>query len=288
MAIHKPVLPTEVLKLLQVKEGGRYIDATLGEGGHALEVANRGGLVLGIEKDPEILEEARQRLEGKVKVVRGNFADIDQIAKTRKFDGADGILFDLGVSSWQLERSGRGFSFQKDEPLDMRADPSLKVTAADLLNGLTKHELEKLLQNLGEEERARELARAIVRARTLKPFETTEDLVLVVEEVKGGKGKKRIHPATKVFQALRIAVNDEINALRSALPRAFGVLKTGGRLAVVAFHSLEDREVKGFFSEAQARELGRVVTKKPVRPTPQELKENPRSRSAKLRVLERI
>lgn len=301
--IHKPVLLNEVLDFLQVRDselagpdksrgvqvkpGRRYIDATVGEGGHALAIVEAGGEVLGIEQDPEILKRAKKRLKDKVTLVLGNFREIGRITSESNFTDVDGVLMDLGISSWHLEESGRGFTFQKDEPLDMRTDPNLPVTAADLLNGLTKNELKKLFQKVGEEERAGQLASSVVSARALKPFKTTGDLITVVEGIKGKKGKRRIDPATKVFQALRIAVNDEIENLRSALPRAFEVLGAGGRLVVISFHSLEDREVKKFFSKMEKENLGKVLTEKPINPTPEEVVENPRSRSAKLRSIEK-
>ena len=289
--VHKPVLLEEGLGFLQVRPGEKYIDATVGEGGHSFEIAKRGGLVLGIDRDPKILAEARRRMregrvQAQVKLVRGNFDRIDKLAEENGFTKVGGVFFDLGVSSWQLERSGRGFSFRGDEPLDMRVDPALSVTAADLLNGLSKHELEKLLQKFGEEERASQLASALVRARSLKSFATTLDLVRVVERVRRRWGRR--HPATKVFQALRIAVNDEIENLRSALPRAFGVLGGKGRLVVISFHSLEDREVKRFFRRSSKSHLGKILTERPVLPGRGEVAENPRSRSAKLRVIEKI
>ncbi|MDP1710418.1 MAG: 16S rRNA (cytosine(1402)-N(4))-methyltransferase RsmH [candidate division WWE3 bacterium] len=306
-AVHTPVLLEEVMEFLKVVPGGRYVDATVGEGGHALEIARRGGKVLGIDRDPEILEQASRQLGKKAVLVRGNFKDIDQIAQENGFTEADGILFDLGISSWHLLSSGRGFSFQRDEPLDMRADPSLSVTAADLLNGLTNDELEKLFQKFGEEKRAVQLAAAVVRARSVRPFETTGELVRVVEGTRGNRGKiparsasaqrwRARHPATRIFQALRIAVNDEIGNLRSVLPRAFEVLKTGGRrlealpggrLVVVSFHSLEDREVKNFFRRMERSERGVILTKKPLRPPTVEVSQNPQARSARLRAMER-
>lgn len=287
MSVHKPVLLKETLEILDVKPGRRYIDATVGEGGHALAIVTAGGRVLGIDRDPEVLEEARKHLGGRAVLVQGNFCEINRIAKDSGFTGADGVLLDLGLSSWQLEKSGRGFTFQEDEPLDMRSDPNLSVTAADLLNGLTKHELEKLLRKFGEEKQAARLASALIRARALKPFRTTGDLVAVVGEAVGGRGERRIDPATKIFQALRIAVNDEVGNLRSVLPRAFEVLGAGRRLAVISFHSLEDREVKRFFGRVEKERLGVVITKKPVRPGSVEVKKNPRSRSAKLRSIEK-
>jgi len=287
MAIHKPVLLKEVLALLQVKKGGRYIDATLGEGGHAKEIIKLGGEVLGIEQDPAILAQAKTSLGSQALLAQGNFRRINEIAKEHQFTEVDGILMDLGISSWHLEESGRGFTFQKEEPLDMRADPTLQVTAADLLNGLTKHELERLIRQFGEEERAGELVRALVRARSLRPFKTTGDLLEVVATVKGSRGREKLHPATKIFQALRIAVNDEIENLRSALPRAFGILGKGGTLVVISFHSLEDREVKRFFALRGKEGLGEILTEKPVQPTSQEVSQNPRSRSARLRALQK-
>src|SRR3989304_7372973 len=167
MVIHKPVLLKEALDFLKVEKGKRFIDATVGEGGHAIEIIQRGGIVLGIDQDPEILEQAKRQLGRQAILVQGNFREIERIARENKFTEVDGILMDLGISSWHLKESGRGFSFQKDEPLDMRADPNLNVTAADLLNGLTSNELENLFQKFGEEERAKQLADAVVRARSL-------------------------------------------------------------------------------------------------------------------------
>ena len=289
MVIHKPVLLKEALEFLKVEKGKRFIDATVGEGGHAVAIAQRGGIVLGIDQDPEILKQAKELLGDKTVLVQGNFREIERIARENRFTEVDGILLDLGISSWHLKESGRGFSFQKDEPLDMRADPNLTVTAADLLNGLNKDELKELFQKYGEEERAPQLAAAVVRARSLKPFRTTADLVGVAEKVGRTKDvrRDRIHPATKIFQALRIAVNDEVENLRSVLPRAFEVLGAGGRLVVVSFHSLEDREVKRFFQQMKEQGRGMVLTEKPQTPATAELAQNPQSRSAKLRAIER-
>ena len=289
MVIHKPVLLKEALEFLKVEKGKRFIDATVGEGGHAVAIAQRGGIVLGIDQDPEILKQAKELLGDKTVLVQGNFREIERIARENRFTEVDGILLDLGISSWHLKESGRGFSFQKDEPLDMRADPNLTVTAADLLNGLNKDELKELFQKYGEEERAPQLAAAVVRARSLKPFRTTADLVGVAEKVGRTKDvrRDRIHPATKIFQALRIAVNDELENLRSVLPRAFGILGKGGTLVVISFHSLEDREVKRFFQQMEEQGRGVVLTEKPQTPASAELAQNPQSRSAKLRAIER-
>lgn len=300
--MHIPVLLKEAIDSLSIKKSGKYIDATLGLGGHSLEILKRGGWILGIDADEGSLREARSRVKSavssdhaasRIRLVRGNFKDIKEIATENGFAPCDGVLFDLGMSSWQLEKSGRGFSFQRDEPLDMRMDKSSAVTAADLLNGLSRHELEKLFQKYGEEQSARRIASAVVRARTVKSLETTGDLTRVIEGVKSNRGKT--HPATKVFQALRIAVNDEINNLRSALPQAFEVLgpstssgQAGGRLAVISFHSLEDREVKNFFRGLRRAGTGVVITEKPIKPSVRETRKNPRARSAKLRVVERV
>jgi 16S rRNA (cytosine1402-N4)-methyltransferase len=291
--MHIPVLLKETIELLNVGEGKRYVDATLGLGGHSAEIIRRGGHVLGIEADRRSFEEVLRLRSGqadfleKATLVQGNFKDIERIAAAKGFVPCDGVLFDLGMSSWQLEKSRRGFSFQRNEPLDMRMDEGLAVTAADLLNGLSRDELVKLFQKYGEEQFARRIASAVVRARSLKPFETTEDLTKVIREVRGEKGRRRIDPATRVFQALRIAVNDEIVNLRTALPRAFGILGAGGRLAVISFHSLEDREVKNFFRSAERQGAGAVLTAKPVVPSEEEVRKNRRSRSAKLRVIEK-
>jgi len=292
---HKPVLLSEVVEYLNLRPGRKYIDATVGGGGHAAAIVEKGGIVLGIDVDPQAVEFAKRSLAAKFKVqnskfkiIRGNFKEIEKIAKENNFYPAAGILYDLGLSSWQLEQSGRGFSFQKDELLDMRADPDLKVTAADLVNGLTEPELTKLFEKYGEEKYARQIAGAIIRSRWDKPLRTSRELAEIASRSVRERGKRRlerIHPATKVFQALRIAVNDELNNLQSSLPQAFGLLEPKGRLAVISYHSLEDRIVKNFFKETGSR--GKILTKKPVTPSEAEIVENLRARSAKLRAIEK-
>lgn len=298
---HQPVLLHEVVGWLKVRPGGFYIDATLGGGGHAAAILKLKGIILGIDCDPEAIKAARKCLSAACpprsdtdvvsaswRLVRANFRDIERIAKANGFSKVDGILADLGVSSHQLETPERGFSFNQDGPLDMRMDPDLKVTAADLVNGLTKYELEKLFSTISQEYHAGRIAAAIVRARTLKLIKTANELAEIVIRAQPRRGKfDRTHPATRVFQALRIAVNDELNNLRQFLPQALSLLRPGGRLAVISFHSGEDRIVKNFFR--QAREAGEmiVLTKKPVRPSVGEIENNPRSRSAKLRVGEK-
>jgi len=296
---HKPVLLKEVLNYLNVKRGGKYIDATLGGGGHTKAILSSGGNVLALDVDPEAIKSAREYLSTACPVpdgpktklgsntswylAKGNFKDLKRIAKEYDFEEIDGILFDLGVSSHQLEALERGFSFKSKAPLDMRMDPDLKVMAADLLNGLGKKELEKLFWKLGEEKSYRAIVREIIKVRKEKPIKTGEELARIVEKVKS-RGKRKIHPATRVFQALRIAVNDELNNLKEALPQTLDLLKKEGRLVVISFHSLEDGLVKNFL---KGEEDLLVLTKKPVVPKEEEVRKNKRSRSAKLRAAER-
>lgn len=288
--VHRPVLLNEAIGYLNVQPGGLYVDATFGLGGHAVAILKAGGKVLGLDADEESLRLGGERLSDELNdlkdnliLVRGNFREIGKIARENGFGSVNGVLFDLGFSSWQLEYSGRGFSFQRDEPLDMRLDNRLKVTAADLINGLGKQELYELFTRLGEETRARRLAELIVESRRIAPILKASDLAKRINQAVGGKFKYR-HPATKIFQALRMAVNDELNCLRAALPQAFKLLQPKGRLVVISFHSLEDRLVKNYFRSVSAMSL--ILTKKPVTPSEPEIRENLRARSAKLRALE--
>ena len=302
--IHIPVLFQAVLDGLQVRPGGRYIDATVGGGGHAagiLAASSSDGRLLGLDRDLAAVEVARARLvchAGEAVLVHSSFTRLAEIASARHFVPADGVLFDLGLSSLQLADSSRGFAFMVDGPLDMRFDPTGGgPTAAALVNRLSPRELAVLLYRYGEERQARRIAGAIVAAR---PLHTTKELAAVVERAVGRRG--RIHPATRTFQALRIAVNEELIALEAVLPQAVEVLASGGRLAVISFHSLEDRLVKRFLRrESQDcicppevpvctcdhRATLRLVTRKPIRPTAAEIAANPRARSARLRVAER-
>lgn len=288
---HKSVLLQEVLTALHVQKDKKYIDATLGGAGHSSEIAKLGGLVLGIDQDADALEEARKRrdeegLGERLKIAQGNFDNIENIAKTNGFEKVSGILFDIGVSSHQLDTNARGFSFLSSGPLDMRMDMTKQVTAADLVNGLHKGELIDLFAKYGEEPFARRIADLIVTKRQEKRIETTDELAdLIAQNVKKiGK----THPATRVFQALRIAVNDELYALENGLRQAVGLLESKGRLVVITFHSLEDRIVKNIFLEFEEKKLGIIGTKKPIIPTNAEIETNKRSRSAKMRVLEKI
>lgn len=289
---HTSVLLDEVVNSLAVKPGKQYIDATLGGGGHAAAIQKSGGIVLGIDRDQEAGEYVRKHVSKDIVIAKGNFSNIDRIAKEHGFTQVAGVLFDLGVSSHQLDTPERGFSFQKNGPLDMRMDVETTVRAADLINGLNKQELSDLFFKLGEEYRSRAIANAIVREREKKPIETTEELEKIIRHEVGGryaKGVKHtsIHPATKVFQALRIVINDELHSLEEALPKAVSLLENRGRLVVISFHSLEDRIVKHAFKEFERKRMGRILTDKPVVPTEEEIRQNPRARSSKMRVFEK-
>jgi 16S rRNA (cytosine1402-N4)-methyltransferase len=302
---HVPVLYSAVLTHLALGPGDHVIDATGGGGGHALgllEATAPDGRVLGLDRDPEAVTRVRQRLASqsqRVTIVQGSFRELTAVARKHRFPPAGGALLDLGVSSYQLASPDRGFSFVKDGPLDMRLDPTQDSTAADYVNHLPTEELANLLYTFGDEKQSRRIARAIVAAR---PLQTTGELAQVIAQAVGGR-RGRIHPATKSFQALRIAVNDELAALEEALPQAIELLRPGGRLAVISFHSLEDRTVKRFFRlesrdcicppeqpvcTCQHRSALRIVTRRPVRPTEAEIAENPRARSARLRVAEKL
>jgi len=287
---HVPVLLNEVLEHLAPKPGQTFIDGTLGDGGHAEEILERiapNGVLLGIDLDQGAINRARVRLArfGDCFITeRGNYRDIAAIAEKLGISAVNGIVLDLGISSAELEESGRGFSFQKDEPLDMRLGAE-GATAAEILNSSTKDELARILRLYGEERYANRIAEEIVRRRRKKRIITTVELVDAIREaVPQNYERGRIHPATRTFQALRLAVNDELQGLHEALPQAAQVLATGGRIAVISFHSLEDRIVKQSFRDSE--EL-RIITKKPIRPTEKEIMANPRARSAKLRVAER-
>ena len=292
---HTSVLLQESIDLLQVRQGEQYIDATLGGGGHTIEIVKRGGKVLGIDVDKDALEYVEQRIKNtelgikkeNITLAQGNFASIPTIAMEHGFESVSGILFDLGVSSHQFDTPERGFSFQHDAALDMRMDRNLTVSAKDLVNGLGRSELAELFMKLGEEPFAKKVANQIVKARSFKPIETTAELASIVRSVIFSKSTAT-HPATRVFQALRIAVNDELNVLKDALANSLTVLRPGGRLVVITFHSLEDRIVKEDFKQFEKEKKGLIVTDKPMTPTTEEIQQNSRSRSAKLRGFEML
>ena len=296
---HIPVLLKETVDALSVKPGGRYVDGTLGRAGHTREIIARGGTVLGIDRDDQALEEVRSLGIAGLEVAKGNHGDLKRIANEKGWKEVDGILLDLGVSSPQLDEAGRGFSFLREGPLDMRMDRSRGVTAADLINGDNAERLEEIFREWGEEPNARRIARSIVAERVPRPFQTTTDLAGFIERLIGRRGAH--HPATRVFQALRMAVNDEMGELERALEGGMELLKPGGRFAVITFESLTDRAVKRFFAGHVGKEVSLqqggsewkgslpravAVTRKAVTATEAEVDVNPRSRSAKLRVIE--
>ena len=304
---HIPVMPEEVIEGLRVRPGGTYLDGTIGCGGHSLEILRRfeGTRVIGLDRDAEALENARRLLEpfgDRVSLHHADYRDMDKAAASAGIRSVDGVLLDLGVSSLQLDDARRGFSFLQDGPLDMRMDQTAGPTAADIVNSMAERDLADCLRDYGEERLARRVASAIVRARVLEPIRTTGQLASIVASVPGMGRVRDIHPATRTFQALRIAVNAELEGVERALPIGVGLLAEGGRMAVISFHSLEDRIVKRSFRAFEnpcrcpprtpvclcdGASLGRVVTKRPLRPTEEEVRKNPRSRSARLRIFER-
>jgi len=291
-AYHNPVMLEDVLKFLKIKEGNWYVDCNLGGGGHTKGILELGGNVLGIDLDPDAINEVSINLnkhikKGKLKLTQTNFLNIIEAAEDNNISGVSGILFDLGVSTHQLEEAERGFSFNADAPLDMRMDPNKGVSAKDLINGLYEKELAELFLKLGEENWSKPIAKKIVEYRQKKQIETTNELANIILSIRRRSPSDRTHPATRIFQALRIAVNDELNSLKEALPKAFEVLEPMGRIVVISFHSLEDRIVKNYFKELEELNLGKILTDKPIETSEEESLKNPRSRSAKLRVFEK-
>lgn len=279
---HVPVLQREVIEALAVEPGKRYIDATIGLGGHTGEITKRGGIVLGIDQDQEALTIAKHNLRGidLVTLTHGNFKDIETIAKKHGFESVSGVLFDLGVSSLQLDTPKRGFSYRfTDAPLDLRMDTSGGDTAAQLVNQLSEEELYDIFSTFGEEQLARPIADAVCRTRSIKQISTVGDMVDVVTRV-ASHDKQRYGVLSRIFQALRIAVNGELGSLKKGLVGAYSVLEPGGILAVISFHSLEDRIVKQFMKKGGWD----VVTRHPIRPGSLEVEVNVRSRSARLRI----
>ncbi|MBQ6339942.1 MAG: 16S rRNA (cytosine(1402)-N(4))-methyltransferase RsmH [Kiritimatiellae bacterium] len=305
--MHKPVLLKETVDSLAVKPGGVYIDGTLGRAGHAREILARAGTgarLMGIDRDTLALTESAERLERipgvSLTLVHGCHGNIAKIVRDEGISAVDGILLDLGVSSPQLDEADRGFSFRADGPLDMRMDRSRGETAADIVATRSEDELASLLRTFGEEPNARRIARAIVQARAVARIETTAQLASLVEKTVGRSGAH--HPATRTFQAFRMAVNDELGELERALEGGLGLLKPGGRMAVITFESLTDRTVKRFFAAHAGRMVSlqqggerwegtlpkvRLVTRHAVTASDEEIAENPRARSAKLRTIER-
>jgi 16S rRNA (cytosine1402-N4)-methyltransferase len=287
---HLPVMVREVTELLNPKVGGVYVDATIGHGGHSekiLKLIGSEGKLIGIDRDEEALNISAERLsDSRVILKRGNFSDMEDLLYQEGISGVDGILFDLGVSMMQLKNLERGFSFISDERLDMRMDRRQKISAWDVVNRYPERDLEKVLREFGEERLSKKISKAIVRWRSKKPIDTCSELSKIVEGAYGRRG--RSHPATKTFQALRIEVNRELEELRTGLDTSLRFLKKNGRLCVISYHSLEDRIVKNFMINSSKKGLVRIITKKPQIPSPEELRVNPSSRSAKLRSAEKI
>lgn len=306
---HIPVLLRETIENLRVQEGMQYIDASVGGGGHAEAIIKKGGRLLAIDLDPEAVQRTKQRLSGSQiarykalpgamqgreapeanhssVVTVGNFKDIAAIAARYGFTRPQGILFDLGVASFQLEDPVRGMSFLLDTPLDMRLDPTLKRTASQIVNEASEDELYEIFTFNAQEELARPIARALVRSRDVKPIRSTRELAQIVTEAVGGH-KRKIHPATKVFLALRMETNQEVANLTIALPQAIDLLVPGGRLVVISFQESEDRIVKRELTYAKRMEKIMILSKRPITPSQDELQRNPRSRSARERVAQR-
>ncbi|HRJ55355.1 MAG TPA: 16S rRNA (cytosine(1402)-N(4))-methyltransferase RsmH [Anaerolineales bacterium] len=302
---HKPVLYQEIIHALQPRNSGRYVDGTLGAGGHArgiLEACAPDGHLLGLDVDPQALALSRETLapyEGRIHLAQASHITLNEQLASLKWDAIDGIVLDLGASSMQFDNAERGFSFLQDGPLDMRFGPHLAMSAADIVNTYDERELADIIFKYGEDRDARKIARAIVQNR---PLHTTGELVAVIEKASPRRGDKT-HPATQTFQALRIVVNEELAAVEITLPQAIAALKSGGRCAVISFHSLEDRIVKEYFREqskdlinppyekiyeVERKAIVKLVNKKPILPTEEEVCENPRARSAKLRVVEKM
>lgn len=306
---HRPVLLDECIELLNIHPDGIYLDGTLGRAGHSREIARRltAGRLICVDRDQAALDAARERLApwmDKVELVHSNFDQVDRILNSLSLPGADGMLFDLGVSSPQLDDGTRGFSYMSDAPLDMRMDRGEGLTAADVVNTWPQEELRRIISQYGEERYAAQIAGAIVRRREEKPIETTLELVEVIKSAMPGKAlREKQHPAKRTFQAIRIAVNDELSSVERMLQRAVPRLNRGGRLAVITFHSLEDRIVKTGLADfargctcppdfpvcvcGKTPDI-KLVNKKPILPSQRETEENPRARSAKLRVAEKL
>ncbi len=296
--VHKSVLLQEAIDGLNIVPGDVFVDGTLGGGGHMEEVVHRFGsavVMIGIDLDPEAIERATSRLEAykcPIRFAQGSFRNMDTLLLDLGITQVDKILLDIGLSSNQFEDSGRGFSFQKNEPLVMSFKTDLTdddLTAAKILNNWDEENIRAILEGYGEEQFAYKIAKAIVARREVKPIETTFELVEIVKSATPNfYHHRKIHPATKTFQALRITVNDEIESLKEGIRKGFEMLRPRGRLAAISFHSLEDRAVKQFFRAKIEEGLGTGVTKKPIIPSDEEIAENPRSRSAKLRIIEKI
>ena len=304
---HIPVLLQECIEGLNIKESGIYVDGTLGGAGHSKKILEKllpNGVLIGIDRDAEALKSAKEKLKDyqNVKYVHGNHDDIKNILQDLNIEKVDGILLDLGVSSYQLDEVTRGFSYMQDAPLDMRMDKTSKLTAEYVINNYTEEQLSKIIFDYSEEKFSRNIAKKICEYRKNKKIETTKELTEIIESAIPGFAKKEGHPAKRTFQAIRIEVNDEIRPLYNTVKNCIDILKPGGRLCIITFHSLEDRAVKEAYVNAQGKctcppglpycvcgykSLGKIITKKPILPTKEEMTENSRAKSAKLRIFEK-
>ena len=292
---HYPVMYREVLELLKIEGKRIIVDCTMGIGSHAsklLAAMDKDSFLIGIDRDEDSLGVARQRLksfEGKFSLFKADFSDLDRVLSESNIEGVDAFLFDLGISTYQLSNAVRGFSFLKEGPLDMRMDKNSFVSAYDLINNLSEIELGNIFKKFGEERYYRKIAQLLVEERKNEPISTTTQLAqIIMRNVPVKNRYSRIHPATRIFQSLRIAVNRELEALTSGLAKAISLLNSGGRIVVISFHSLEDRIVKHTLRDYAAQDQLKIITKKPLVPTEEESQENFASRSAKLRVAEKI
>ena len=288
--MHEPVLLHEVIESLDIKDGDTVLDMTLGAGGHAKAIleTEKNIRIVGIDQDDVAIEKAREKLSGfqsKVKIIKGNFRNAEKLVGQE--EKITKIIFDLGVSSMQIDDATRGFSFRSDAPLSMKMSADAKFSAADIVNGWSEEDIANVIFAYGEERKARIIGKAIILARNEKPIHTTLELASIVERAVGKKPWSKINPATKTFQALRIAVNDELGALRDGLAAAGNICENSGRIAVISFHSLEDRIVKNFMKD-KTKMGWKTLTKKPITASEEEISLNPRSRSAKLRIIEKI
>lgn len=296
--MHTSVLLHTSIDGLEIRPGDIYVDGTLGSAGHSAEVARRWGSqvkIIGIDLDQDALErssELLKKITDNFILKQGSFRNIEAILQELGIEQVDRILLDLGISSNQIEDSQRGFSFKRNEPLKMtlsKDGSGVVFTASDIVNGWDEENIITILEGYGEERYARRIAKGIIQARKQKPIETTFDLVdIILKATPNAYHHGRIHPATRTFQAIRITVNDEIESLKEGIEKSFNVLSSGGRLAVISFHSLEDRVVKQFFKQQSVQEKGKLITKKPLIPSDEEIETNPRSRSAKMRIIEKI
>lgn len=286
--MHIPVLLNELIDCLNPKANENFIDCTLNGGGHTkaiLEKIAPNGKVLGIEWDKEIFENIKKQNIERLIAVNDSYTNLKEIAEKNNFKNISGIIFDLGMSSYQIDESERGFSFLKNQPLIMTYGTAEK-TAKEIVNEYKEEELEKIIREYGEEKFSRKIAKKIVEARKIKPIETTHDLIEIIRQaIPGNQGHQKIHFATRTFQAIRIETNQELENIQTALPQAMDILNSGGRLAVISFHSLEDRIVKNFFKDQTKQGKATIITEKPIVPEEKEAQANPRARSSKLRAL---